>query len=151
MIAALATTMTICFGLGFVMLLPLFLSVAPIASPSPRSSLALSVSLSAAGASFVGRDAQRKLTVGEAEFPVTGDSGEEYEVEFHDESGADVEVVVMTESEEVPEETTVTVVDGSITTVVVGTETYAISYDSDGEVTHLTLVPGSSTTRCGVT
>eukprot|EP00903_Cladosiphon_okamuranus_P016330 g15060.t1 len=110
--------------------------------------LLAAVTVDIAAATFVQRDALRKLTVeGETEFDVTGESGEEYEVEFLEEDGHDVEIVVMPESEEVPEETTITVVDGEIKTVMVGDDTYEVSYDSDGEVTDVTLVSGSATTR----
>lgn len=75
---------------------------------------------------------------------MTGASGEEYVIEFSDVTGS--EVVVMTESKLVPEETVVTVEDGSITTIVVGTDTYTVSYDGDGEVDEVTLVSGSAAT-----
>lgn len=90
---------------------------------------------------MVPRDVQRKLQIGETEFPVAGSSGEKYTVGFSDESGTDVEVIVVAESEEVPLET-VTVVGGYITTIVVGTDTYFVSYDSSGEVDDVTLVSG---------
>eukprot|EP00903_Cladosiphon_okamuranus_P021626 g19884.t1 len=71
-----------------------------------------------AAAKFVRYDAHRKLVVGETtEFAVTGSSGGEYLVEFSEESGTDVEEIVVTESEEVPDETIVTVVAGSIKTL----------------------------------
>eukprot|EP00903_Cladosiphon_okamuranus_P012010 g11277.t1 len=91
------------------------------------------------------RDAQRKLQDNATEFPVS--AGEEYVVEFCDES--ETEVVVMAESENVPEETTVVVEAGSITTILIGTKTYAVSYvyDEDGEVDNVTLVSGDAATR----
>lgn len=91
------------------------------------------------------RDVQRQLQADETEFSVTGESGEEYLVEFSGES--DKEVIVVTESEAVPDETTVTVADGSITTVVVGTKTYQVSYDDNGEIDDVDEVPGSSPSR----
>eukprot|EP00903_Cladosiphon_okamuranus_P022788 g20980.t1 len=100
-----------------------------------------------AAGTFARHDARRHLTTGETEFNVTGSSGKEYVVEFADESGTDVEVVVMTESAEVPVETTVTVVAGSITTIVVGSDTYSVSYDSSGEVDDVTLVSGTRRTQ----
>eukprot|EP00903_Cladosiphon_okamuranus_P012680 g11859.t1 len=91
------------------------------------------------------RDAQRKLRDDATVFPVS--AGEEYVVEFSDES--DTEVVVMTESQNVPEETTVFVEDGEITSIAIGTETYTVSYvyHEDGEVDDVTLVSGDAATR----
>eukprot|EP00903_Cladosiphon_okamuranus_P017731 g16324.t2 len=100
-----------------------------------------------AAATSVPRDVHRRLQIAEAEFLVTGFSGEEYVVEFADENGTDAEIVVITESEHVPVETTVTVVGESITTIVIGTLTYSISYDSSGEVGDVTLVPEGIGTR----
>lgn len=75
--------------------------------------------LSAAAATSGSRDAQRKLETGEAEFSVTGASGEEYLVEM---SNEDANEVVIIASEDVPVDTTVTVdAEGPITTVQSGT------------------------------
>lgn len=85
---------------------------------------------------------QRSLQDGVTEFSVTGSSGEEYLVEFSDETGAEV---VITESEDVPVETTVVVVGGVITTVMVGTDTFTVIYDSNGDV--VSVDPAASTSR----
>eukprot|EP00752_Nemacystus_decipiens_P003687 g3397.t1 len=96
-----------------------------------------------AAATSGGRRVQRKMQDdGEIEFGVTGSSGEEYEIELSD----DTAVVVMTESELVPEETTISIEDGSITTIMVGTDTYSVTYDEDGKVDDVTPVSGSATT-----
>ena len=58
----------------------------------------------------------------------------------------DTEVVIMPESELVPEETVVTVQDGSVTSVEVGAETYSITYDENGKVDGVTVVSGDTTT-----
>lgn len=63
----------------------------------------------------------------------------------HDAQG---KLIPATRSEEVPVETSFTLVDGSITTIVIGTDTYSVSYNSDGEVDHLTLVTEIVSTRC---
>eukprot|EP00903_Cladosiphon_okamuranus_P010323 g9767.t1 len=91
------------------------------------------------------RDAQRKLQEDATEFEVTGSSGEEYVIEFSEES--ETEVVVMKESEEVPEETTVTVVGDSIATIVIGEDTYEVIYSEDGEIEDVMLVSGDAATR----
>lgn len=101
--------------------------------------------LSAAAATAGPRSAPRKLQEADTEFPVTGSSGEEYVVEFDDATGD--EVIVMTESDEVPVETTVVVTGSSITSIVVGTDTFEVQYDASGEVSSVTLVPPSATTR----
>ena len=79
-----------------------------------------------------------------SEFSVTGASGEEYLVDFSSESGTEI---VMTESDEAPEETTVIVTGGAVTTIKVGSETYTVSYDEGGEVDSVTSGAGSATTR----
>eukprot|EP00903_Cladosiphon_okamuranus_P020054 g18420.t1 len=92
-----------------------------------------------AAATFVRHDAQRQLQVGETDFLVTAPSGDEYMIEFSDESGTSVEKVVTVGTGQTPT-TTVTVVGGSIETIQIGPDTYYVSYDSFGEVDDVTLV-----------
>eukprot|EP00752_Nemacystus_decipiens_P002364 g2233.t1 len=87
------------------------------------------------------RGSQRKLQDDTTEFPVS--AGEEYMVEFD----GDTEEIVMAESETVPDETTVVVEDGDITTIVIGNATYSVSYDEDGEVDDVVLESGAARAR----
>eukprot|EP00903_Cladosiphon_okamuranus_P014283 g13266.t1 len=72
------------------------------------------------------------IATAESEFSVTGASGEEYLVEISDERTSEV---IITEGADVPEETTVAFdAEGSVTIVTVGSDTYTISYDANGDV-----------------
>eukprot|EP00752_Nemacystus_decipiens_P004852 g4415.t1 len=88
---------------------------------------------------------ERLLQDGETEFEVTGSSGEEYHVKFSDPTGT--AVVVVTESDQVEQDTEIHVEDGSITLIEIGPDTYSVTYDSDGEVEDVTLVPGTASSR----
>eukprot|EP00752_Nemacystus_decipiens_P002363 g2232.t1 len=88
------------------------------------------------------RGNQRKLQE-DTEFPVS--AGEDYVVEF--DGDGETEEIVMAESASVPEETTVVVEDGDITTIVIGDATYSVSYDEDGEVDEVVQVSGDARTR----
>lgn len=77
----------------------------------------------------------RKLADGDAEFSVTA-AGEEFEVEFTEES----EVIAA-------DDTTVTVEEGSISTIQIGSDTYSVVYDENDEVESVTKVSGSTTSR----
>lgn len=82
------------------------------------------------------------MTIGDTEFSVMGSSGEEYLIEF---SAQGDSYVVITAGDSVPVETTVTVDAGrSITTIQVGTDTYSVTYDENGEVDSVTLDPSLS-------
>lgn len=81
------------------------------------------------------------MQAGGTGFFVSGSSGKEYLVDFSHQSRSEV---VIAGSDDVPVDTTVVLTGSSITTIVVGSNTFSVSYDADGAVADVTLDPSST-------